>query len=131
MAASLGAELVEWSIGAASVRVEVGADQVNFLGGGHGGVLFTLGDLAMSYASNSYGRIAVAIRIDISYLKAVAPGDELLATAYTQSVSRRFGHHQLDVHRGDSLVAQAVGTTFRTDDWHFGREAWPEDWPHA
>lgn len=130
MASSLGAELVECEPGRAVVTATVRDDQVNFLGVGHGGLLFTLGDIAMAFASNAYGRVALALRLDITFMSGVGPGDTLVATASTPKITRRFGHHQLDVHVNDELVARANGTTYRTDDWHFGSEAWPESWPH-
>ena len=130
MADELGAELGEWGPGTAVVRCTVRPQHVNFLGGAHGGLIFSLGDIAMSYASNGYGRVALAIRIDVSYLRGVEVGEVLTADATTSHVSRRFGHHQLDLSVGGRLVAQATGTTYRTDDWHFGADAWPEDWPH-
>jgi len=51
----LDAELLEWHPGTAIVRATIQIAHTNFLGGGHGGVLFSLGDLAMSFASNGYG----------------------------------------------------------------------------
>lgn len=130
MAIGLGVRLIELGEGSAVVEGTITEQHVNFLGGGHGGMLFSLADIAMSFASNSFGRIAPALRVDISYMAPVAAGSVARATATTPKVTRRFGHHQLDVTVDGTLVAQATGTTYRTDDWHFGRDAWPEDWPH-
>jgi acyl-CoA thioesterase len=127
---TLGARIVDWGPGSAVVECEVTAAHLNFVGVGHGGFLFTVGDIAMSFASNGYGRIALAIRIDISFMKGVSLGDLVRAEATTTHASRRLGHHRLLLTVDDALVAEATGTTFRTDEWHFGRESWPSDWPH-
>lgn len=130
-ALGVGAELVSWGHGEAVVAATVTDQQTNFMGMTHGGVVFTLADIAMSVASNSFGRVALAVRLDISYLRGTRPGDRLVASASTTHTSRRFGHHRLDLTRDDELVAQASGTTYRTDEWHFGSESWPADWPHG
>ena len=124
----LGAELLEWRPGAAIVRATIQLAHTNFLGGGHGAILFSLGDVAMSFASNGYGRQAVATHIDISYHRGVQPGDLVTATVTEISRTRRFGHHRVELAVGDRLVASATGTTYRTDDWHFGADQWSEEW---
>ena len=126
--AQLGAELVIWSPGAATVQVTMNDNHTNFLGGGHGGIIFSLGDIAMSFASNGYGRLALATQIDISYHRGVRPGDLVVATATEISRTRRFGHHRVELKVNDRLVATATGTSYRTDEWHFGAEIWPDEW---
>lgn len=126
--AQLGAELIVWSPGAATVQATMNETHTNFLGGGHGGILFSLGDIAMSFASNGYGRLALATQIDISYHRGVRPGDLVVATATEISRTRRFGHHRVELKVNERLVASATGTTYRTDDWHFGEEIWPAEW---
>ena len=124
----LQGELLEWGPGMAVVRATIQVAHTNFLGGGHGGILFSLGDIAMSFASNGYGRQAVATQIDISYHRAVQPGDLVVATATEINRSRRFGHHGVELVVGNRLVASATGTTYRTDEWHFGVDQWSEEW---
>lgn len=124
----LDAELLEWHPGTAIVRATIQIAHTNFLGGGHGGVLFSLGDLAMSFASNGYGRQAVATHIDISYHRGVQPGDLVTANVTEISRTRRFGHYRVELMVSDRLVASATGTTYRTDDWHFGTNQWSEEW---
>jgi len=127
-AAQLGVELDSWSPGHAVINAVLTDSHTNFMGVGHGGVLLTLGDIAMSYASNGYGRVAVAIQIDVAYHRAVGSGDEVVATATEISRTRRFANHRLELHVGDLLVCSATGITYRTDEWHFGPDAWTETW---
>jgi len=124
----LGAELLAWSPGLATVQAIVQVAHTNFIGGGHGGIVFSLGDIAMSFASNGYGRQALATQIDISYHRGVRPGDLVVATASEISRTRRFAHHRVEMKVNERLVASATGTTYRTDEWHFGAEFWPDEW---
>ena len=48
----LGGSLVSWSPGQSTVTAAIDKSHTNFIGGGHGGILFSLGDIAMSFASN-------------------------------------------------------------------------------
>lgn len=130
----LGARIVDWSLGSATVEGAVAEHQVNFLGAGHGGFIFSLADVAMAVASNTTGRVSVAIQVDIAYLRPAAAGDGLLATARVTNLSRRFAHLDLAVtgispaNGRDRTVATATGICYRTDDWHLGPEQWPEEW---
>ena len=58
---------------------------VIFHGNTHGGVVFSLGDMAFGAASNSHGQTAVALNVGINFLKASKSGDRLIAEATEQS----------------------------------------------
>ena len=124
----LGAQLLTWSPGNACVQATIEVAHTNFLGGGHGGIMFSLGDIAMSFASNGYGRQSVATQIDISYHRGVRPGDMITATASEISRTRRFAHHRVELTVNDRLIASATGTTYRTDEWLLGLGVWPNEW---
>ncbi len=51
----------------------------------HGGMIFALADVVLGAASNSHGRVAVAIQATISYIKAISEG---VLTAETEELSR-------------------------------------------
>ena len=104
----LAAELLSWSPGLATVQAEVQVAHTNFIGGGHGGIVFSLGDIAMSFASNGYGRQALATQIDISYHRGVLPGDVIIATASEINRTRRFGHHRVEMKVNERLVALSL-----------------------
>ncbi len=124
----LGIEIISWERGSATVGCTIAERHTNFLGGGHGGVMFSLADVAMSIASNTDGRVTVAVQVDISYRRKVSPGDRLTATATVTNTSRRFTHLDIEVLAGESKVSAATAIGYRTDDWHFGAEAWPDAW---
>jgi len=69
-----GIELVEVSAGRATVRMKILDRHKNSHGTVHGGVIFTLADIAGALASNSHGTPAVGINAHISYVKAATAG---------------------------------------------------------
>ena len=130
MAARLGVELVRWHPGFAEVRATPGADLTSFLGGVHGGALFALADMAFAVANNSWGRVGLALSVDVQYVVGAVAGVALRATAQEQSRSRRIASHLLRVEEaeGGRLVASFHALGYRTDRWHFGEDAWPRAW---
>ena len=57
----LGIELEEVGPGFCRVGLTVTGDMLNAVGLTHGGVTFSLADFAFAVASNSHGRVAVAL----------------------------------------------------------------------
>lgn len=128
LAATLGATLADWGPGWAECGLDAAPDHANFAGSVHGGVLFSLADLAFAVACNSYGRQCVALSIDAQFLAAARVGDTLVATASEQSRGRATGSYELKVRRGERLVASLHALCYRTDGWHLGEDAWPTQW---
>jgi acyl-CoA thioesterase len=126
----LGAELVEWDGGRAVYRLVPEARHINFVGSVHGGALFSLADAALGVASNSWGRVCVALTLEIQYLSAPLAGEILMATASERSRTRRTAAYAIDViSESDGVLrASLQAMCFRTGRWHLGQDAWPEDW---
>ena len=126
---SLGIELVDWGLGWSEVRVTPAAGHGNFLGTVHGGLLFSLADVALSYAGNSWGRMSLALSMEVQYLKAAETGAELRAVARCRSRSRRIASFAVDVTAaGETLIASFQAINYRVDRWHLDESAWPDDW---
>jgi len=128
----LGAKLVEWDGGRAVFRLAAEPRHRNFVGSVHGGAMFSLADAALGVASNSWGRICVALTIETQFL--AAPADEvLIATAVERSRTRRTAAYAIDVVSEDdgALRATFQAMAFRTGRWHLGEGAWPEEWRAA
>lgn len=100
----LGVQLVSVAPGRCVLRMTVQPDMVNSGGTCHGGVIFTLADSAFGYACNSFNRIAVAQQCDITFLKPVAVGTVLTATAELRESSGRSSVY-------DMTVQNATGET--------------------
>jgi acyl-CoA thioesterase len=80
----------------------------------HGGVLFTLADTAFEAASNSHGQVALALNVNLNFVKATGPGDCLTATAAEENLTRRTGLYRILVVDGSGdLVAQMSGLVYR------------------
>lgn len=110
------------SVGEGSVVVEmpIDASMLNGFGICHGGVMFSLADSALAFASNSHGRKAVSIETSISNVKAVGQGDILVATAKEISLSHKLGIYLVDIHnQHEELVATFKGTVYRkSEEWN-------------
>jgi acyl-CoA thioesterase len=124
----LGAELEDWGGGWARVRWTPGEEHLNFGGAVHGGAVFGLGDYAFAVASNSWGRVAVALTVDVQFLHGVKPRSALVAEARERSRSRRTGAYLIEVHDEDQLVASLHAMVYRIDGWHLGEDAWDDVW---
>ena len=113
---SLGIEVVEAWQGKCVCRVQVADRHLNFNGVVHGGLIFSLADSALGYASNAAGKMTAAIDAHIVYSRPTRAGDVLTATATEVSRTTRLATYRIDVARGDgSLVAAMTGTTFISD----------------
>jgi acyl-CoA thioesterase len=129
----LGAKLVEWDGGRAVFRLAPEPHHLNFVGSVHGGALFSLADAALGVASNSWGRICLALTVETQFLSAPVSGDILVATALERSRTRRTASYVIDVvsEEDGTLRAGFQAMAFRTGRWHLGEDAWPEEWRAA
>ena len=125
----MGAKLVEWDGGRAVFRLAPEPRHLNFVGSIHGAALFSLADAALGVASNSWGRLCVALTIETQFLS--APIDEILvASAVERSRTRRTAAYAIDVTSEADGILRATfqAMAFRTGRWHLGEDAWPEEW---
>lgn len=114
-AGSLGVELVGVTDDEIVVGLTVLPHHVNFLGVGHGGLVFSLADCAFSLASNNAGDRAVAIDTHLVLTAAARPGDLLRASVVETSRGRILGTYRVDVSREDGRkVALFTGTVHIT-----------------
>jgi len=111
----LGIEVVDIRPRNATVRMTVREEMVNGFGVCHGGIAFSLADSALAFASNTHGRLTVAVENTISYPKAISPGDVLTASAEEESATNRLGFYRVTVRRADDeIVALFRGTVYKT-----------------
>ena len=114
----LGIEALEIREGYARMKMTVRDEMLNGHGVMHGGISFSLADSAFAFASNSHGQKAVSIETSINHTKAVFSGDELIATAEKESLSRSVGFYLVRVARGDELVGLFKGVVYRRqEEW--------------
>lgn len=119
----LGAEITEMGEGYAEVVMTVEDRHLNSAEVCHGGVIFTLADLAFALASNSYGTLALAIHASISFIKAVKAGDKLLARAQEFSKGKTLATYHVTVSKDSGeKIAFFEGMVFR-----FEKSIFPEE----
>ncbi|MDO8475005.1 MAG: hotdog fold thioesterase [Candidatus Rokubacteria bacterium] len=104
---ALGVQFLALGRGFCRLGLTVQPHMVNFQGYPHGGVIFSLADIAFGAACNSHGEPAVALIMTISFLTAVPAGSRLVAEAREIKQGRRAGFYQVDVtSEMGALVAQ-------------------------
>ena len=117
----LGVEILETRPRYSRIRMTVRAEMVNGFGVSHGGIVFSLADSALAFASNTDGQVTVSIENSVTYPRPVQVGDVLTATAEEESSSSRLGFFRVSVVKdGGVPVAHFRGTVYRTDRRHPG-----------
>ena len=115
----LGAKVEILNPGHSRVTLTITDDMLNFQGNTHGSVIFALGDIAFSSASNSHGQTAVGLNVGINFLKATNSGDRLVAEAVEQDASGPIALYDIiirDERTGD-LVAKSQDLVYRKKEW--------------
>jgi acyl-CoA thioesterase len=103
-ARSLGVELVSVTASEIEVALDVMDSHLNFLGVGHGGMVFSLADCAFSLGSNSAGDRAVAIDTHLVLTGGAEAGDRLHAVVTETTRGRTLGTYRVTVTREDGRV---------------------------
>ena len=110
----LGAEVLEVSPGYAKVALTVEDKHLNAAEVCHGGVLFSLSDLAFALASNSHGNLALALEVSMSFLRAVSSGERIVAEAKEEHLGKRTATYIMTVTDGKGRkIALTKGTVYR------------------
>jgi len=115
LAELLGIEILEIGPGYAKTSLQVGNNLLNALGMTHGGAVLALVDFALAVSSNSHGIAAVALNVNINYLRPTYPGDTLYAVSVEEHHTTRTGVYRITVvDQKEQKIAVATGTAFRT-----------------
>ncbi|GMR02326.1 MAG: hydroxyphenylacetyl-CoA thioesterase PaaI [Acidimicrobiia bacterium] len=112
-ARSQGFRLVSVTDNDIVVAMTVRDDHINFFGGTHGGVVFSLADSAFSLASNAYEDSAVAIDTHLAITASSQEGEELTATAREMTRGKTLATYRVDVTRADGrIIGLFTGTVY-------------------
>jgi acyl-CoA thioesterase len=112
-AKTLGIEILESKEGYAKVSMKVGKNFTNALGFTHGGAIFSLADYAFALACNFGDNVAVAVQVDIKFLKPTVEGDILTAEAAKVSEGKTTGLYHVMVRKEEKIVAVFSGLAFK------------------
>jgi len=118
-AKKLGVRVEIVAPGHSRAYLTVSEDMTNFNGSTHGGIIFSLADIAFAAASNSYGQRAVALNVAITFVKASAPGDQLVAEVKEAHSGGRIAYYDVTVHNQSTgqLIARSQDLVYRLKDW--------------
>ncbi len=111
---NIGIELLEVHYGYAKARLIIDTFHLNNAGVCHGGAIFTLADFTFAVASNSFGKVSLAINTSISFMHAALKGDELIAEAKLVEESNKLGTYEVIIKRDDKKIAFFSGTVYKT-----------------
>ena len=110
----LGVSLVSSADGELAAQLTVREEHVNFLGMTHGGVIISLADIVMALSANAGRDTAVAVDMQMSYVRATRPGDRLTARGRLLTATRSFGWYQVEVENQEGKpVGLFRGTVYR------------------
>jgi len=115
----LGAMVEIIAPGHSRVKLTVTEKLLNFHGTTHGGIVFSVGDMAFAAAGNSRGQTAVALNMTIGFLRATQAGDTLVAEAKERALNGPIGVYDITVveQKSSELVAQIQAMIYRKREW--------------
>jgi len=105
--------LVEVDEGYAVCEMEYRGHMDNLHGTAHGGAVFSLIDEAFEISSNSHGTAAVALNMNVTYVKPAKKGSVLRATSRETSRGRKTATYSINVEDGEGLVATCQALVYR------------------
>ena len=85
----------------------------NMHGIAHGGAVFSLIDEAFEVSSNSHGAMAVALNMNITYIKPAVKGSLLLAESREVSRGKKTATYQITVKDDEGLIALCQALVYR------------------
>jgi len=110
----LGITLSEIGPGHSRMCMEIKATMANGDGVCHGGLLFSLADTAMAFASNSRDEVYVAIGGSIEFLSPGHIGDTIVAEAIEEHCRGRTAAYSVALtDSSGNRIAQFLGRTYR------------------
>jgi acyl-CoA thioesterase len=113
----LGIRLLNVTEGSCTLQCTLSDKMLNGYDIAHGGILFSLADSAIAFASASFGRLTVAIDHSISFTKEAVLEDTLTAKAETISMRFKIGVIRVEItNQHNELVAVVKGTVYRKSE---------------
>lgn len=112
-AQGLGVQVGEVGAESLTLTLELADDHLNFLDGGHGGVLFSLAETAASVAAGQRGADAQFIDGHLTLTAGGRAGDLFSATVTDVNVGRSLGVLRVAVTREDGRLVGVLTATLR------------------
>lgn len=109
----LGIKVLDVKDGYAKMSLKITKNHTNFLGATHGGAIFALADCAFAEATNFGNKRAVAVQVNINFLRPSSEGDILTAEAAKISEGKTFALYHITISKGDKVVAFFSGLAYK------------------
>ncbi|MBA3012385.1 MAG: hotdog fold thioesterase [Proteobacteria bacterium] len=115
----LGARVEIVKPGHSRVSLVVTESMTNFHGTTHGGIIFSVSDIAFAAACNAHGRVAVALNVSIAFLKPSHAGDRLLAEAKEVYNGGRTSLYDIVIYNEATgeVIAKSQDQAYRMNQW--------------
>jgi acyl-CoA thioesterase len=88
----------------------------NVYGSAHGGAIFSLIDEAFEISSNSHDNVAVALNMNITYMKPPRKNTTLTAESREINRTRRTASYYITVQEGTDLIAVCQALVYVKDE---------------
>ena len=115
----MGMTILDVAPGYAKAEARYSEEMCNFNGLIHGGAIFALIDEVFGAASNSHGTIALALNMNITFIKPPQINSTLIAEAKEESRSKHTATYHIEVHQkgenGDQIIAVCQALVYRKD----------------
>ncbi|MGZ4940002.1 MAG: PaaI family thioesterase [Halobacteriota archaeon] len=112
----LGIQITQIERGSAQAELTVVEHMLNLNKLTHGGVIFSLADVAFAAACNSFNQTSVALSLHIIYRKPVKLGTKLIAEAKEESAGKNTALYKITVRtEEDHLVALCEGLAYKLE----------------
>ena len=110
----LGFKLIDMAPGHAIVQMVPQSDDTNIFGLVHGGAIFSLMDEAFMVSSNSDGRVAVALDVNVIFHNPAKKGRKLKAESNEIHSSQKIAAYEIRVtDEDDVLIATCHAIAYR------------------
>jgi acyl-CoA thioesterase len=112
----LNIKLKDVGEGYAFCEMEYTEQMDNIFGMAHGGAIFSLIDEAFEISSNSHGNIAVALNVNVTYMKPPKKNTVLTAESKEINRTRRTSSYQITVRDDNNLIAVCQALVYIKDE---------------
>ena len=111
----LNIKLKEVSEGYARCEMEYSEQMDNIYGSAHGGALFSLIDEAFEISSNSHENIAVALNMNVTYMRPPRKNTVLVAESKEINKTKKTASYYITVRDNENLIAVCQALVFVKD----------------
>ncbi len=111
-------QIIKSESGACKLQMTIRPDMCNGFGIVHGGIIFSLADSALAFASNGHGRHALSIQSDISIHQSGQIGDVIYCDCEEIHRSHKIGKYRCRVFTDTADIAAFSGMVyFKSETW--------------